>query len=404
MNMIAYEEARELLMAAVKQVGTERVSLSESGGRILAQTVTASENVPPFDRSPFDGYTFRSEDVKLASRENPVTLQILEEVAAGATPTKVVTPGTAVKILTGAPISEGADAVIKFEDTEFDKDTVTIFQPFASGKNIIRTGEDVARGMILAEPGKLIDPGIAGILSGQGISQPLVYKIPRVGIIATGDEVVEVDEGILPPGKIRNTNRYILETAIRSAGCEPVFLGIAGDDAEVIREAMERGMKDCSAIVLTGGVSVGDYDLTPAAMKLIGVDIMVTKVALKPGGSCAYGMKDDVLFCGLSGNPASCMTNFYAIALPLLRKMCGHRNPHLEPVTVTLKEEFRKNSPYTRIMRGKMEFEDGKVMFSQAVNQGNVVIRSLVDCNLIAEVPANSGVLPAGTRLQGYLL
>ena len=401
---IGFEAARDMLIEAVKAVGTEEVSLSLCGGRILAQPLTAAENVPPFDRSPYDGYAFRAADVQNAGRETPVTLRILEEVAAGAVPTKTVTAGTAVKILTGAPIPPGADAVVKYEETEFTAETVTVFSPFKSGQNIVRMGEDVAAGQILARPGQVIDPGLAGTLAAQGVYKPLVYKKPRVGVLSTGNEVVDETVEPLPAGKIRNTNRYMLEAALSAAGCKPVFLGIVGDTAEAVRDGMAKGLAECDAIVLTGGVSVGDYDMTPAAMEVLGAEILVPGVDLKPGGACAYGMKDGVLLCGLSGNPASAMTNFYAIALPVLRKMAGYKEPRLREVAVTLAGEFRKKSPKPRLLRGRLELEKGTVLFVQTGDQGNAVVSSLMGCEALAAVPAGSGPLPAGTVLKGFLI
>lgn len=399
-----FDMARETLLAAVTPVDTEEVPLSCCGGRILARRLTAAENVPPFDRSPYDGYAFRAEDVQEASREYPVSLRILEEVAAGAVPTKTVTAGTAVKILTGAPIPPGANAVTKYELTEFTAETVTIFEPFRPGENLVRMGEDVRSGDTLAEPGQAIDPGLAGTLAGQGVYCPTVYKRPRVGVVSTGNEVSDETSGPLPAGKIRNTNRYMLETALCAAGCEPVYLGIAGDTAESICGMMRRALEDCDAVVLTGGVSVGDYDMTPAAMAMLGAEMLVEGVDLKPGGACAYAIKDGILLCGLSGNPASSMTNFYAVALPALRKLAGHREPHLREISVTLGAEFRKKSPKTRLLRGYLDLRDGTVRFVQPAEQGNAVVSSLIGCEALAVVPAGSGALPEGMVLKGFLI
>ncbi len=403
LEFIEFDVARDALLDAVAPVGTETVALSTAGGRVLAKTLAAAGDVPPFDRSPYDGYAFRAADVKDASRENPVTLRILEEIAAGDVSHVPVTEGTAVKILTGAPIPPGADAVTKYEETEYTPETVTIFQSAKAGDNIVRRGEDVKAGEALALPGQVIDAGLAGMLAGQGVYRPEVYRRLRVGVLSTGNEVVDEIEGELPAGKIRNTNRYMLETALAAAGCEAVYLGIAGDTAESICRALESALPGCDAIVLTGGVSVGDYDMTPAAMDMLGAEMLLRSLRLKPGGACAYAMKEGKLLCGLSGNPASAMTNFYAVALPALRKMSGHREPKLTEITVTLAKNFEKKSPQTRIMRGTLSLEDGRVMFHHR-EQGNAVIRSLVGCDALAVVPAKSGPLPAGTVLKGFLL
>ena len=399
-DIMDYGEARELILQRVAPVGTEKAPLSLCGGRILAQKLTAAENVPAFDRSPYDGYAFRAAD----TAQTPVTLTVIEEAPAGAVATKTVAPGTAAKILTGAPIPSGADAVVKFEQTDFTPETVTIHTRFRPGENIVRAGEDVRAGAELAHAGQRIDPGLAGTLAAQGVYAPAVYRRPRVGVISTGNEVVEEEAAAPPaPGKIRNTNRYMLEAALRSAGCEPVFLGVAPDRAEAIRDAMARGLGACDAIILTGGVSVGDYDMTRAAMELLGAELLVSGMDLKPGGACACGMRDGVLLCGLSGNPASAMTCFYGVMLPALRKLAGWEEPRLRPVTVTLGADFPKKSPKPRLLRGRLELADGTARFFPG-NQGNAVISSLMGCEALAEVSAGSGPIPAGTALKGYLL
>ena len=398
-----YMKARELRLNAVLPVGTECVPLSKCGGRILANDLIAAENVPPFDRSPYDGYAFRAADTVGASKETPVELRVLEEIPAGAVPTVTVTPGTAVKLLTGAPIPEGADAVVMYEKTEFTERSVTLFAPMRPGENIVRTGEDVCKGAILAKCGDTIDPGIAGTLAAQGAAMPSVYRVPRVGIISTGSELTEADE-VPGPGKIRNSNRYTLEAALSAIGCEPVWLGLAGDSAEEICALFKEGLARCDAVVSTGGVSVGDYDLTPDAMELAGAEMLFRGVDMKPGMACAYGVSNGKLLCGLSGNPASAITNFYAVALPALRKLAGRREYVPQEVSVTLSNGIGKKSPKTRFLRGRLELKDGTVCMALPKDQGNVVLSSTIGCNVMAVVPAGSGPLEAGTVLKGFLL
>ncbi|MCF0120984.1 MAG: molybdopterin molybdotransferase MoeA [Oscillospiraceae bacterium] len=398
-----FNTARRLLMDAAAPVGTEETDISACPGRILAESIVASENVPPFDRSPYDGYAFRSADSVNASRENPVTLRILEEVPAGAVPTMTVTPGTATKILTGAPIPEGADAVTQFERTEFTAETVTLFSPAKPGENIVVIGEDVKKGAVLAEGGVRIDPGVAGTLAAQGIARPRVYRVPRVGILSTGNEVVEVGE-TLGAGKIYNSNRYTLSAALRDIGCEPVSLGLAGDTVEGICELIRKGLETCDAVISTGGVSVGDYDLTPDAMERAGVTILFRGTDIKPGMACAYGVKDGKLVCGLSGNPASSLTNFCAVAVPALRKLTGLADYAPKTIKVTLRNGFKKKSPTTRLLRGTLDFSDGCVKMDIPKDQGNVVLSSVIGCNAMAIVPAGSGPVAADTVLEGFIL
>lgn len=398
-----YEQAQALLLEAVQPVGTEIAPLSECGCRVLAQELTAQENVPAFDRSPYDGYALRAADTAAASRENPAELRVLEEIPAGSVPTHEITAGTAAKVLTGAPIPPGADVVVMYEKTEFTPETVRVFAPLRSGDNIVRAGEDVCRGTVLAPRGSVIDPGLSGTLAAQGVAEPLVYRVPRVAILSTGSELVEADE-TPGAGKIRNSNRYVFETVLRQLGCEPVYYGIAGDDIARIAGQIGRGLAECDAMITTGGVSVGDYDLTPAAMEKAGVEILVRGVTIKPGMSCAYGVRDGKILCGLSGNPASALTNFYAVALPVLRKLTGRSDYRLREITVTLAEGFPKKSPATRFLRGRLVLRGGTVCMEVPQDQGNVVLSSTVGCNVMAVVPAGSGPVAPGAALQGFLL
>lgn len=402
-SSLDFKTARQILLDRVETVGIEQIDLWDCPGRILAEEIIAAENVPPFDRSPYDGYAFRSVDVQHASKETPVTLQILEEVPAGAVPTKECVAGCATKILTGAPIPAGADAVTMFERTEFTAETVTIFGPAKAGENIVYAGEDVKKGAILASPGGRIDAGTIGTLASQGVAKPCVYKIPKIGIISTGNEVVEISEE-LQPGKIYNSNRYTLTAVVRELGCEPVYLGVAGDTCQGVAALLEKGLAECDGILTTGGVSVGDYDMTPAALEAIGAEILFRGVDLKPGMACAYGIKDGKLICGLSGNPASSLINFYAVAMPALRKLAGLSNPLPEEIEVTLNHGFKKKSPGTRLLRGTLDLSTGEACMNLPKEQGNVMLNSIIGCNLMAIVPAGTGPIEPGTKLKGFLL
>lgn len=400
---IDYKAARELLLARAGCMGTERVPLQETEGRVLAEAVCARRDVPPFDRSPFDGYAFQAADTAGVDSQHPVTLRILEEIPAGAVWTRCVTPGTAVKILTGAPIPPGADAVTKYEDTVFTDAEVTIFSAFAAGENVVPQGEDVKAGDDLAAPGTVIDCALMGTLAAQNVAEPLVYKRPRVGILTSGSELVEPGEP-LNGGKIVNTNRYAFMGAVKHAGAAPVFYGAPKDDPAVIAAMLDRALRECDMVITTGGVSVGDYDFTPDAMERAGVELLIRTLKLKPGGASAYGVRDGKLVCGLSGNPASAMTNFYAVVLPALRGLMGCAEPHLMELTVKLASGFGKRSPKTRLIRGRLQFKDGAAVMEVSRAQGNGVLYSLVGCDLLAEIPAGSGKLPAGTKLSAWII
>jgi len=401
---IEYKAARDLLLEWVTPVETERVPLGAERlvGRVLAEDVTAAEDVPPFDRSPYDGYAFRAADTAGADREHPVTLRILEEIPAGSVWTQTVGPGTAAKILTGAPVPPGADAITKYEETEFTADTVTISAAFSSGENIVPRGEDVTTGDLLAAKGTVIDPALLGVLAAQHIAEPQVYRTPTVAVITTGSELADIRE-TLHGGKIVNTNIYTFRAEAERCGCRCVTDTVS-DDPDAIAAAIRAALETADMVLTTGGVSVGDYDYTPDAMERAGAEILVRTLRLKPGGASAYAVKDGKLICGLSGNPASALTNYYAVVLPALRKLCGFAKPRLTELTVTLAEDFGKKSPKTRLIRGTLDLADGTAKMHVSHAQGNGVLHSLVGCDLLAEIPAGSGRLPAGTKLSAYLI
>lgn len=230
-----------------------------------------------------------------------------------------------------------------------------------------------------------------------------MYRVPKIGILSTGNEVLEVEES-LPAGKIRNSNRHMLAAAIQKLGLRTEYLGLADDSVAEISTLMDRGLRSCDAIVSTGGVSAGDYDLTPAAMENIGADILIRGVCIKPGMACAFGEKDGTLLYGLSGNPASSLTGFYAVVLPSLRKLAGYRDCVPTEISLIMEKDFKKRSPCTRLLRGKLDLSTGTVRIQVPSGQGNVVLSTAIGCDVMAIIPAGSGSILAGTVLKGFLI
>ena len=404
-----FAAARDILLVNTASVGTEEVDLAKSAGRLLGQEVRAAADVPGFDRSPYDGYAFRAQDVAGASAFAPVTLSVVDNIAAGDVPHEYISIGTAARLMTGAPVPEGADAVVPYEVTKFTDTEVQIFSAAKEGQNIVRRGEDVVRGQLLVQPGVPIDDGLAGTLAAQGIFHPVVCRRPVIGIISTGDELV--DEGdALSPGKIYNTNRYSLQAACAGLGCEAVYLGLVKDSAEEITRLILEGIGEkygCDGILLSGGVSAGDHDLTPDAMKMAGTQILVRGLNFKPGMAGAYGILErggtKVPVMALSGNPAACMTAFRLVAAPVLKKLAGWLDPLPVEVDCELMSDFPKASKGTRILRGKKVFRNGKVYLEFSNRQGNAVLSTMSGNDIMAVIPAGSGPLKAGTVLKGYL-
>ncbi len=398
-----YELLRDMLLERVSPLETESVPLPLCTGRVLAQPLVALNNVPSFDRSPYDGYALRASDTEGIDRTRPVTLKILEEVPAGQVGRFAVTEGTAVKVLTGAPLPAGADAIVPFEVTSFTDETVTLFYEVSPGSNVVRAGEDVKAGSVLAEAGEVIDSGLLSALAAQNVSRPEVFRVPRIGIISTGSELVEPGSPA-GPGKICNTNRYLLTAALVRDGAEAEYLGSAADDVEEIASLLRGGLSRCDALILTGGVSVGDYDLTPSAMAECGVEILFKGAALKPGMACCYGLSGEKPVMALSGNPASAITNYCAIAQPAVKKLRGLANYMPKTIEMAIDSEFAKSSHGTRLLRGKLDIVEGRAVLHLPKKQGNVAVSSMIGCDAMAVVPAGSGPLAAGTVLKGFLI
>jgi len=233
--------------------------------------------------------------------------------------------------------------------------------------------------------------------------KPLVYKKPKVAIISTGSELLEEDED-MTPGMIRNTSRYAVTNALERWGCVAEYLGTVKDRTEQITELILKGIAEFDMVILTGGVSVGDYDLTPAAMEAANVEILVRGVGLKPGMACCLGTKEGKLVCGLSGNPASAMAVYFTVVQPAIRKLAGYKEAIPEEFDIEIENGFDKPSKGTRVLRGKLKFVDGKVKMEVPKGQGNVMISSTIGCDVAAIVPAGTGVIEPGAVLKGFLI
>ena len=401
MKQVEFNKARSILTDHIKVIDTEILNIKDLYGRVLAEDITATENVPPYARSPYDGYAFMASDTCWVSEDRPVTLKVIENIKANQVPFNFVSSGTAIRLMTGAPIPGGADAVCKYEDTDFTDEEVTIKREYSSGENIIFAGEDIEEGTLLAKKGDVIDAGLTGTLASLGITEARVYKRPVAGIISTGDEVIDIDEP-LHPGMIRNSNRYTIRAALESIGYDTVYLGHARDETEEIKKLIINGEQGCDILVSTGGVSAGDYDLVPDAIKLAGYEILVRGVNIKPGMACAYGYKDDRLMLALSGNPASSLTNLQCVCYPALKKLKGIREYEHELIKMKIKYDCIKKSSGVRFIRGRLKIEDGTAVLDAASEQGNVVISSAIGCNVYGIVSGKGGPLKAGTMIDGF--
>ncbi len=400
---IQMKEGRSLILDHVSNLGTEMVDLLDATGRILAEDVYAEENIPPFAKSPLDGYVLRAQDIKEASLEHPVTLPILEEVPAGKVATQPVVEGTAIKILTGAPIPEGADLVVKFEDTEFNENEVTFFKPGKSGENIIPVGEDMVEGQLVLKKGQKITAPIRGILAGLGKSQLHVYKKPHIKLISTGSELLEVDQP-LAPGKIRNSSIYTLASYLQGSGADVTICGNVEDTVDAISGKIKEAADDADIIITTGGVSVGDYDHLVTVMTNLEADLLFWKMRLKPGGAFLASIYDQKPVFSLSGNPASAAIAMILVCIPAIKKMCGLEDYMLPEIDGILTSDFKRKSPGGRIVPGKLTIQDGEACMTLSGHSGNGMLHPLQGCNILAEIaPRNEGV-SAGEKIHAYFI
>ncbi|SHH78095.1 molybdopterin molybdotransferase [Sporobacter termitidis DSM 10068] len=398
---IEADAARDMLCALPVTCRTETAGLRDAPDRVLAEDVTARINTPPFDRSPFDGYAFRGEDTKNATREKPAVLKITEELPAGKAPTIKVTVGYAAKILTGAPIPEGANATIKYELTEFTKDEVRIFELVAPDSDIVRAGDDIRAGTHIAEKGAMITAPLVGILASQGIEHVAVYKKPVISILNTGTELTEVGQP-LSPAMIYNSNVYTLSGYLRDMGAAPKNAGVVPDLPDAIADRISAALRESDMVVTTGGASVGDYDWAVTSAERLGAEVLFWKINMKPGGSIMAAVKDGKVILGLSGNPGAAVLGLLRIALPYVRKLCGRTDVMPPVIDVFLKEPLTKPSPKLRLLRGRLELSAGRAYFAENEGQSNGAVSSLFGCDLLGEIAAGSPPLPAGTIIKAY--
>ncbi|HJV46312.1 MAG TPA: gephyrin-like molybdotransferase Glp, partial [Bacillota bacterium] len=330
---VSLQEARRMILDQAKPAWQIEVSILESHGRRIAKDIYSNHPLPTFRRSGMDGFAVRSEDIQSATPQGPIHLKVIDSVPCGKVSSQIVLPGTAIRIMTGAFVPDGADTVIRFEQTEDfvveGQAMVAIKKAVDIGSNITNIGEEVKEGELLIQQGAIIGPGEIALLATYGYSRVPVYAKPRVGIISTGSELVEVGEP-LAPGKIRNSNSYMIASQVTQAGGEPVILGTVSDDVEQTRELIDSSLEHFDVLITTGGVSVGDYDVMVDYFHQMDGNLLFNKIALRPGSPTSVGVIKNKLLFGLSGNPGACFIGFDMFVKPCLWAMQG-QEVNLEP-------------------------------------------------------------------------
>lgn len=400
--MISVREALDRVLQDLPRMGSEQVPLATARGRVLAAAIRAPRDVPPFRNSAMDGYAVRSVDVAAAAAESPVTLSVLETVGAGAVATQPVGPGAAIRIMTGAPLPAGADAVVRVEDTAETAGGVAVRAAASAGANVRDPGEDMRAGETVLAAGRLLRPADIGLLASLGLPAVRVARRPRVAILATGDELVDVGEP-LGPGQIVNSNAYTLAAAVEEAGAEPIHLGIVRDRPERIRAAFADAMSADLALS-TGGVSVGSFDYVRPILAELGYEERFWKVAQKPGKPLTFGRCGRTPVFGLPGNPVSSLVCFYLYVVPALRTMMGLERVHLASAAATLGEGVRKAPGLTEFVRCSLLGPPDAYEARSTGTQSSGALRSLSLGDALIVGPADATQLAAGTRVRVVLL
>jgi molybdopterin molybdotransferase len=395
--MLTYEEALQMVLETVKPLPPVALPLISAPGRVLATAVIASRNLPPSDNSAMDGYAFAwSEGIAAA----PLT--VIDFIAAGHTRQLAVPAGQAVKIMTGAPLPPGCDSVVPIEDVEVVADAIRLTTTPQRGENVRYCGEELRCGELVLEAGTPLFAGEIGLLAAAGIETVRVHPAPRVAILSTGDELVELGSP-QGAGQIVNSNAYLLATRLREEGCEPLLLGIARDTPEELAAALQRGLQ-ADLLLTTGGVSVGDCDHVQEALTKLGFTRKFWKVAIKPGKPVLFGTINDQPVFGLPGNPAATAATFELFVRPALRRLAGFSATHFPRLRVSLSETIKGGGSRQRFIWGRLEIGNGSFSFSSAQYQGSGQNRSLQGAQALLPLPAHSPNLPAGSEVEILLL
>ena len=401
--MLSVEDALGRVLAAFEPLPPERVPVLETLGQVLAEDIYADMDIPPLTNTAMDGYAVQAADTAGASPEQPVRLRIVYDLAAGYTTDVAVTPGTAIRIMTGAPLPPGADAVVRFEDTERDGEWVHIFKGVPVGKNVRQAGEDVQKGALILPRGTEIRPQEVGMLAALGHKEAWGHRRPRVAILSTGDEVIEVDAP-WRPGKIRDANSYSNAAQVVRYGGVPLLLGIARDDVAELTAKIRAGLEQGADLFLTsGGVSVGDFDVVKTVLAAEG-EMGFWRVRMKPGKPLAFGHIQSIPLLGLPGNPVSAMVSFELFARPAILKMLGKTRLAKPTVEATLLDEIRRKDNRRHYLRVMLEKRDGGYFARLTGDQGSGILLSMVKAQGLAIIPEDADHLPAGARVQVMML
>ncbi len=399
--MLSVEEAQGRVLTKIAVLGSEAVSLPAALGRVLAEPLTAGRDLPPWDNSSMDGYALRAEDTRGATEARPARLRILGEIPAGAVAARPVAPGEAYRILTGAPMPAGADAVVPQEDVRGEGGSLIVSRPVPRGDFVRPRGEDIRKGDHILAAGVVLRPAALGVLAALGRARVRVHQRPRVAVLSTGDELVDLD-GSLGPGQIPNSNTYTLGALVRAAGAVPIDLGIGRDRPEELEERFRWGLH-ADVLVSSAGVSVGDRDFVRDVMQRLGAELDFWKVSMRPGKPVTFGWIGTRPFFGLPGNPVSCMVTFELFVRPALRRMGGYTDLFRPRVQARAAAPLDNPGPRRGYLRVGLEGPWDRLEVRPTGGQGSAILRSMLLADGLAVVPPDTRV-EAGQLIEVILL
>lgn len=401
--MLSFLKALQAILKTAQVLPSEKVKLQNALHRTLAADIAAKENIPPFDNSAMDGFALRSPDVRTASRKNVIRLKVVGESSAGNPFRKNVGENEAVRIMTGAKLPAGADAVVPIELVEaLDDETIQVAAPVRIGAHVRRAGEDVRRKETVLRKGELLTPARIGLLASLGYSKISVARKPRVHILATGDELAEIEDN-LKDGQIRNSNSYTLASYVEQAGGEPAILGIAPDKKKKLRKAVERAL-NCDVLLITGGVSVGKYDLVKDVLERVGVKIKLWRVNIKPGKPLVFGTFGKTLVFGMPGNPVSTSVTFLQFVRPAMRRMLGDVSAERLQLHAILDEPIAKHDRKRHFVRGIAASKNGQMHVRTTGTQSSGALSSVANANCLIILPEKTSSLTKGRQVLIELL
>jgi len=418
--MIKVEKALKMVLGSIRILDSEVVRLTDSLERVLAEDIHANCNIPHFDNSAMDGYAVKSSHTRGASFDKPRILDVIEDIKAGDIAKKVLKDNQAIRIMTGAPVPDGADSVVMVEDTRVKseirnpksetnpkskisnskqqrKEFVEIFKEVKPGENIRKAGEDIKKGSLVLGKGALLNPAHIGILASLGKGKIKVSRRPRVAVLATGDEVIDVDEK-LKPGKLRSSNTYTLYSQVLKCGGVPKNLGIAKDNPGQLERKIKKGL-DCDLILTSGGVSVGDYDLVKDILVKMGTDIRFWQLAMRPGKPLVFGSLRGIPVFGLPGNPVSSMVSFEIFVRPVILRMLGQKDDEGKEVKAILEEDISKKMGLRYFLRAQTRWDGVAYLTHTSGPQGSGILRTMALANSLIILPENKKFVKKGKRV-----